>query len=69
MDTGGKGEMKMQADAQIRAGDKNLTWDCAGLLTVQMYGASGGLTLREQHLLEENTQWKLSFLLFISVVE
>lgn len=40
-----------------------------GLLAVQMYGASGGLTLREQHLLEENTQWKLSFLLYISVVE
>lgn len=40
-----------------------------GLLAVQMYGASGGLTLREQHLLEENTQWKLSFLLYIIVME
>lgn len=41
----------------------------SGLLPVQICRPSGERTLGEQRPLEENTQWKLSFPLCISVVE
>lgn len=72
MDTRSKGQMKCTVAEcpDLRWTQKpNVGLRSNGPLVVQMHGASGGLTLREQHLLEENTQWKLSFLLYISVVE